>query len=124
MQKTILISFAAIAAIVSTAAIARNPVQRQPQTEGSGVFTDANRALVRPGFRIPGSHTLVKAGAASSTSCEDPSGYRLQQWAHFDTWGSFAIPRPANVVGEVRYCVSVRAEGAQSINVKYDVIGP
>jgi hypothetical protein len=125
MQKTAILSFAAVAALASADAIARNPVNSQPpRSEGSGVVTDATGALVRPGFTTPGGYIVVKAGTATSTSCHNTTGYSRQGWAAFDRWGSFSIPRPANVVGEVRYCVSVQANGRPSFEVKYDAIGP
>jgi hypothetical protein len=125
MNRAAILSFAAIAAITSAAAAAqvasKNP---PPRSVGSGIFTKATGALVRPGFTTPNGHTVVKAGAASSTSCHNSAGYRLQEWAAFDRWGSFGIERPANVVGEVRYCVSVKTNGSPSLDVKYDAVGP
>jgi hypothetical protein len=66
---------------------------------------------------------LKKAGAASSTSCTDPAGYTPVTWSTFDRWGSFPIARPADVVGEVRYCVSLRLANSHAFDVKYNVIG-
>lgn len=113
----------AIALIASQAAMAGNTSTNTSIPPGSGVQTDASGAMVRPGFHNPGTDTVVKAGAAASTFCQDPAGYRRVKFIRYDVWGSFFIKRPADAVGEVRYCVAAQAPGTQSLDVKYDVLG-
>ena len=123
MNRTLLFSLAAIAAIASHGALAVNAAAGNPLV-GGGVTTDSRGATVRPAFVKPsGSQTLKKAGAVRSTSCADPVGYAPVTWTTFDRWGSFPIVRPADVSGEVRYCVALRLDNSPSFSVKYDVIG-
>jgi hypothetical protein len=115
MKKTTLVIMAALAAIGSHAAMA---------SAGSGVTTSPKGAWVKPGYTVPAnSEPVVKAGPAGSTSCQDGTAYTPVTWTTFDRWGSFPIARPANVAGEVRYCVSVRHVGAHAVKVEYDIIG-
>ncbi|WP_063573397.1 MULTISPECIES: hypothetical protein [Luteibacter] len=124
MQKASLLSLAVVSALISATAMASNPaIKPGDRSTGSGVSTDPSGARVRPGFTNPGGHIVVKAGAASSTSCQDRTGYSPQTWSFFDIWGSFYIARPADVVGAVRYCVSVQSDNTPSFAVKYDATG-
>jgi hypothetical protein len=124
MQKAAILSLAVVGALISAAAMASNPVIKPgDRTSGSGILTDPSGARVRPGFENPNGHIVVKAGAASTTSCQDPADYSPQRWAFFDVWGSFHIARPADVVGAVRYCVSVQSDNTPSFAVKYDATG-
>ena len=123
MQKFVIA--AAIALVTSQAAIAASPTSRPlPKSYGSGVTTSAEGAWVSPGFDVPAhTHQVVKAGPAGTTACADFTGYGKVTWTAFDRWGSFPILRPADVAGEVRYCVGLQHAGSQLVKVAYDVIG-
>lgn len=121
MKQSRVLSLAVLAAVTTHAALAGQPsVSHSPR---GGISTDPGGAWVRPDYpKVPNSQTLKKAGPAAATVCGDPDGYAAT-WSTRDRWGSFSIIRPTGVEGEVRYCVAVRLQGSEAIEVKYDVIG-
>jgi hypothetical protein len=131
MKKILLLSLAAMVVAGSQGAMASAPPRTDPRAtpnfpleEGAGVTTRPDGAFVRPGFRaLATEESVTKAGAADTISCNDPSDYAPVTWNFFDRWGSYTIARPAVVTDQVRYCVAVREVGAETVNVKYDVIG-
>jgi hypothetical protein len=119
VKKTALFSLAALAVLANHGAFAADP-----STATRGITTGPSGAFVSPQFtHAAGVVTIRKAGPASSTSCSSPRGYEVVGFTYHDRAGSFPIGRPANVAGEVRYCVGRQAAGANTFDVKYDVIG-
>jgi hypothetical protein len=124
MKKTLLFSLAALAAVASSATLASTTSDNNPNPR-AGVKVNETGAFVSPYFaREAGVVTVTKAGPAESTSCKSPYDNTLVLVTYKDTAGSFGIRRPADVTGNVRYCVTRVNVNSLDLNVVYDRVGP
>jgi hypothetical protein len=123
MKKTHLSALVALAAVASHATFATGAPDNHPSPNAS-MTINANGAFVSPYFvHEPGVATVVKTGPAASTSCKAPVDYTLVAVTYRDRAGSFGIKRPANVTGDVRYCVTRVNVDTMKFNVIYDRVG-
>lgn len=124
MKKTLLFVLTALAAVASSATFASTTPDNNPDPRAS-VKLNATGLFVSPYFRHePGVVTVKKAGPAASTSCKSPFDNTLVLMTYKDAAGSFGVGRPADVTGNVRYCVSRVNVNSLDLNVVYDRVGP